>query len=120
IDELRGLVRGHIAVGALLFGGELNIPALLSRFTATYPDVEVGLREGTAQRMIDGLRDGTLDVAFALEASQPDGFETLGLSYEELVAVTSPRHPLAGEGPLPVRALAGHALIAFQPGSTTR
>src|SRR5437588_9093650 len=30
IDELRGLVRGRVAVGALLFGGELDIPALLA------------------------------------------------------------------------------------------
>jgi LysR family transcriptional activator of glutamate synthase operon len=29
-------------------------------------------------------------------------------------------HPLAGAGPLPVRALAGNRLIAFQRGSSTR
>src|ERR1700730_17468382 len=45
VDQLRGLVRGRVAVGALLFGGELDIPAILSSFTATFPHVEVGLRE---------------------------------------------------------------------------
>jgi DNA-binding transcriptional LysR family regulator len=120
IDELRGLVRGHIAVGALLFGGALDIPALLARFTATFPDVEVRLREGTAQRMIDGLKDGTLDLAFALEAEPPDGLDRLELSHEELALVVSPDHPLAGDRPLPAAALADHALIAFQHGSSTR
>lgn len=120
IDELRGLVRGRIAVGALLFGGELDIPALLARFTATFPAVEVGLREGSAQRMIDGLADGTLDLAFALESDPPDGLERLELSTEELAVVVGPRHALAGHGPLALAALAGHPLIAFHRGSTTR
>ena len=67
IDELRGLTRGHVNVGAMLFGGELDIPAVIARFTSSFPDVEVGLREGTAQRMLEMLSDGSLDVAFALE-----------------------------------------------------
>src|SRR5947199_7239102 len=49
IDELRGLHRGHLTVGALLFGGRLDIPAILASFTAQFPGIDVGLREGTAQ-----------------------------------------------------------------------
>jgi LysR family transcriptional regulator, transcription activator of glutamate synthase operon len=120
IDELRGLRRGHVRVGALLFGGELDIPAILASFTAAFPEIEVGLREGTAQRMIDMLGEGSLDVAFALELIAPDGFERLKLSTEELALVTSPDHALAGEGPLPLRALEDQPLIAFEPGSSTR
>src|SRR3981081_3432914 len=71
IDELRGLVRGRVAVGALLFGGELDIPAILASFTASYPEVEVRLQDGTAQRMVEMLNDGSLDLAFALEPEPP-------------------------------------------------
>jgi DNA-binding transcriptional LysR family regulator len=120
VEELRGLVRGRLTVGALLFGGELDIPAILAAFTSEFPHVEVGVREGTAQRMLDMLRDGSLDVAFALESERHEGIERLDLSDEELAAAISPRHPLAGDGPLRVEKLAGHALIAFQPGSSTR
>jgi len=120
VEQLRGLVRGRVTVGALLFGGELDIPSILAEFTTTFPHVEVSVREGTAQRMLDMLADGSLDVAFALEVKPPVGVERLPLSNEELAAVMSPRHPLAGEGPLKVSALDGHALLAFQPGSTTR
>jgi DNA-binding transcriptional LysR family regulator len=120
IDELRGLVRGHVSVGALLFGGELDIPATLARFIEAFPQVELGLGEGTAQRMIDMLGDGSLDVAFALEAQRPDGLDGLHLSREQLVLATSPAHALAGDGPVPVRALAGRPLISFERGSSTR
>jgi DNA-binding transcriptional LysR family regulator len=120
IDELRGLVRGRLAVGAMLFGGGLDIPALLARFTASFPHVEVGVREGTAQRMLEMLADGSLDLAFALEVQAPAEVGRLELSSEELTVVTSREHALAGRGPLSVSALAGHPLIAFEHGSSTR
>lgn len=108
IDELRGLTRGHVNVGAMLFGGQLDIPAIIASFTSSFPDVEVGLREGTAQRMLEMLADGSLDVAFALEVRPPDGVERLELSSEELAVATSTDHALAGSEPLPVQALAGN------------
>jgi DNA-binding transcriptional LysR family regulator len=120
IDELRGLTRGHVTVGAMLFGGELDIPATLARFTSRFPEVEIGLREGTAQRMLEMLADGSLDVAFALEVQPPEGIERLALSSEELVVAMSTDHELAGDGPLPLSALAGNRLIAFSPGASTR
>ncbi|HWE33101.1 MAG TPA: LysR substrate-binding domain-containing protein [Solirubrobacteraceae bacterium] len=120
VDELRGLVRGRVTIGALLFGGELDIPALLAAFTGAYPDVEVGLREGTVQRMVDGLLDGTIDVAFILESEQRDAFERIELSSEELVVVMSPGHALVGKRPISVRSLAGERLIGFEHGSSVR
>jgi DNA-binding transcriptional LysR family regulator len=120
IDELRGLVRGQLTVGAMLFGGELDIPAILASFASAFPDVEIGLREGTAQRMIEMLTGGSLDVAFALEVAPPDGLRRLELSGEELAVAMSPEHALAGAGPLSIEALAGNRLIAFQRGSSTR
>jgi DNA-binding transcriptional LysR family regulator len=120
IDELRGLVRGRLAVGAMLFGGGLDIPALLASFTGAFPDVEVGVREGSASRMLKLLANGSLDVAFALEIEPPAAVDRLELSREELAAVTSPAHPLAGDEPLPLGALAPFPLIAFGPGSSSR
>jgi DNA-binding transcriptional LysR family regulator len=120
IDELRGLVRGRVTIGAHLFGGELDVAAILAAFTSTYPSVEVGLREGTAQHMLEMLEDGSLDVTFALELEPPASVERVPLSSEQLAVATSPEHPLAGKGRLPIAALAEQRLIMFQRGSTTR
>ncbi len=120
IDELRGLLRGHVTVGAHLFGGELDIPAILSRFTTMHPEIEITLREGTARRMAEMLHDGSLDVTFALEVEPPPELERLELSSEELAAAMSPSHALAGDGPLSIGELHGRPLIAFHRGSSTR
>jgi LysR family transcriptional regulator, transcription activator of glutamate synthase operon len=120
VDELRGLVRGHVSVGALLFGGELDIPRTLARFSSTFPEVELGLREGTARRMIEMLANGTIDVAFALELEPPEGLERIELSSEELALAMRPGHPFAGEGALAVAALRDSRLIVFERGASTR
>jgi DNA-binding transcriptional LysR family regulator len=120
IDELRGLVRGRLTVGAMLFGGELDIPALLSSFTTAFPDVDVEIREGTAARMLELLANGTLDLAFALEIDPPPGVQRVELSSEELAVAVGPTHPLAGDEPLSLTELGEHSLIAFSPGSSTR
>jgi LysR family transcriptional regulator, transcription activator of glutamate synthase operon len=121
IDELRGLVRGRVNVGALLFGGELDIPAVIASFTAAFPQVEIGLQEGTARQMTEMLDDGSLDLAFALETEPPETLERLELSAEELAVALSLDHPLAADPtPVGMAALGAQALIAFQPGSSTR
>jgi DNA-binding transcriptional LysR family regulator len=123
IDELSGLHRGQVNVGAMLFGGELDIPAVLAGFSDRYPDIEIGLREGTAGRMLEMLADGSLDLSFALEVEPPPGMERLQLSHEELAVAMAPRHALASadqKEPVSVTALAGERLIAFQRGSSTR
>jgi DNA-binding transcriptional LysR family regulator len=120
VDELRGLVRGHVAVGALLFGGELDIPRTLARFSATFPEVEVGLRGGTARLMLEMLADGTIDVAFALEIEPPEGLARIELSTEELALAMRPGHPFAGDGALAIETLRGSRLIVFEHGASTR
>lgn len=121
VDAIRGLVRGRVVIGALLFGGELDIPAILASFTAQYPDVDVGLREGTAQRMLEMLTDGSIDLSFALEPLEPPpSVQRLELSSEELVVVMSADHRLGGTGPVRLVALKDEPWIMFERGASTR
>ena len=87
VDELRGLVRGRVSIGALLPAGELDVPEVLVGFSEAYPGIEVDLHEGTAGDMSRHLRAGTVDAAFSLLAGdRPAGTEMLRLSEEEVVA----------------------------------
>ena len=91
LDELRGLVRGRISVGALLPAGEIEVTKLLAEFRGRFGGIEVGLREGTAGDLMELLTDGELDVAFMLVAGElPDGIESERLGTEEVVAAYPP------------------------------
>ena len=121
IDSLAGLVHGRLAVGALLFGGRLDIPALIADFAGRHPGIELQLREGTAGRMAAMLRDGTLDLAFALDPpNRPPELEAMPLTREELAIVTAPGHRLMNRRAVAIDALATEQLTMFEPGSSTR
>jgi LysR family transcriptional activator of glutamate synthase operon len=91
VDELRGLVRGRVSIGAMTPAGEVDVPALLVGFSEAYPGIEVDLHEGTAGDMHRHLREGTVDAAFSLLAGEPpEGTEVLRLSEERVIAAFPP------------------------------
>jgi LysR family transcriptional regulator, transcription activator of glutamate synthase operon len=95
VDELRGLVRGRVSIGALLPAGELDVPRLLTRFSEAFPGIEVALREGTAGDMLGYLAEDAVDAAFSLLVGDtPEDLEVERLSEEELVVAYPP-----GAGP---------------------
>ena len=99
LDELRGLVRGRISVGALLPAGGIQVTTVLARFTEAFPGIEVSLREGTAADMLELLESDAVDAAFSLIAGEvPAGIEALELSEEGVVVAFPParhRRPIA-------------------------
>jgi LysR family transcriptional regulator, transcription activator of glutamate synthase operon len=120
VDELRGLVRGRVTIGALLPAGAIDVPSLLARFSHAHPGVDVTLREGTAGDMLRYLARDEIDAAFSLLADEPpEALVAETVSEEELVAVfpsgTAPRR-----GPISAAALARGLVVTPRSGSATR
>jgi LysR family transcriptional regulator, transcription activator of glutamate synthase operon len=91
VDELRGLVRGRISIGALLPAGGIDVPRLLVEFSESFPGIEVALREGTAGDMLAYLAADEVDAAFSLLAADPPAdLEAERVSEDELAVVFPP------------------------------
>jgi LysR family transcriptional activator of glutamate synthase operon len=117
VDELRGVLRGRIWIGAFLPAGGLDVAGLLARFSRTHPGVEVGLREGIAADMLRFLAADELDAAFCLVAGEiSDELAVERLSHEEVVAAFAPDRAPAGTR-VGVAELARHAIVAPRRGS---
>jgi LysR family transcriptional regulator, transcription activator of glutamate synthase operon len=120
LDELRGLVRGRLSVGALLPAGEVEVTTVLARFSHAFPGIEVGLREGTAADMRDLIESGELDVAFSLIADElPRGLAGVRLSEEEVLAAFPPGAAPASRF-VTAAELADRALAAPRTGSAIK
>lgn len=120
LDDLRGLVRGRISVGALLPAGEIEVTKLLAEFRHRFDGIEVGLREGTAADLLDLLTAGELDVAFLLVGGElPDGIESERLGTEEVVAAYPPGTAPQAES-ITAADLAGVAIAAPRSGSAIK
>jgi DNA-binding transcriptional LysR family regulator len=120
VDELRGLVRGRVWVGALLPAGGMDVPRLLVEFSEAFPGVEMGLREGTAGDMLRYLAEDEVDAAFSLLATEvPDDLEAEVLSMDELAVAFPP-----GAGPdretISAAELARHTIVTPRSGSAIK
>lgn len=120
VDELRGLVRGRVGIGATLPAGSIDVPRLLARFSEAHPGIEVDLYEGTAADMRVHLAENRIDAAFSLLAEEPpDEIAVEELSEEEVVAAFP-----AGSGPdrrrVTAAELSGRVLITPRSGSAIR
>jgi DNA-binding transcriptional LysR family regulator len=113
VDELAGLLRGHVAVGMVVQCASLDLPELLARFHRRYPAIEITLTEDNSARLIERVREGSYDLAFiGLGDQDPPGLALHVVVDEPIVAVASVSElhgPPGCEGP------AG----AFRPGDAT-
>jgi DNA-binding transcriptional LysR family regulator len=96
-DALRGVVRGKVAVGMMECPpASLDMAVLLSEFHADHPGVEVALRSGGSDRMLDDVRAGDLDFAILGLPPTPldDRLTARTLLVEDLVGLVEVDHRL--------------------------
>ncbi|MBL8383950.1 MAG: LysR family transcriptional regulator [Burkholderiales bacterium] len=117
-DAVRAEVAGGGAGGLLRVGSmestaATRLPALLARFHASHPAVQVELSTGTARALRDRLVAGDIDVAFAAGEPADPALAAEAAFREELVLVRPPR---AAGGVSPDET----TLIAFPAGCAYR
>jgi len=121
VDEVSGLLRGHVAVGTVTSYGELPVPDLLAEFHARHPKVEIALTEDTSDRLLAAVRDGRLDLALAASAGAvPAGVAAQTVLDTELAAAVTAGHPLATRRTLTIAALVAHDLVCLPRGTGVR
>lgn len=121
VDELAGLVRGQVAIGAVTSAGPVGLPDLLARFHERYPAVEITLSEANSDTMLAALREGRLDVAVVgLSTDPPPGIATQVLVDEPFLAVTAPGGLLSDRSAVAIPDLGGLPLMALPKGTGLR
>jgi len=114
-----GLLRGPVRVGA----GEAAIlyllPAPLRSFRKRHPQAELVIHHEPAERVLDGLRDGSLDFGIRSLPGPPPEFEFLPFITRDRVLIASPGHPVFSRRATP-ETLSRHAFVLPRKGSTTR
>jgi DNA-binding transcriptional LysR family regulator len=122
VDELAGLIRGHVTIGAVDSMTVLDLPGLLAGFHRDHPDVEITLtEEGFTTDLMDGLRAGRLDLAIVSLGSQdPPGLHIQVVVDTAVVAAVAPDDPLAEREEIAFAELEERALISLPRGTGLR
>jgi DNA-binding transcriptional LysR family regulator len=122
VDELTGLVRGHVAVGMVTSCLSLvDLPHLLADFHRHHPAVDITLWEANSDRLVDALGDGQLDMAVVGVSGGPRPAIATELAADEpLVAGVSQGDPLARRATITLRGLRNRDLISLPRGTGLR
>ncbi|MCZ7431809.1 LysR family transcriptional regulator [Streptomyces sp. WMMC1477] len=117
-----GVVRGRLAVGVIVTTAAVDVPELLQRYRARYPDVRVLLRAGGSYELAAAIRKGELDIAFLglPEGELPTGVETLALDHDQHVLVVPTGHRLAGAPRVTLEEIAEETFVDFMDGTPAR
>jgi DNA-binding transcriptional LysR family regulator len=120
VEALAGVIAGQLVIGVVpSVGGWLA--GALAAFHERHPEVEVSLQEGLSEALVDGVREGALDVALAgLAGMAPRGLQARTVVEEALVAAVSHEHPLARRRAITVAELGRERLIALPRGTGGR
>jgi DNA-binding transcriptional LysR family regulator len=121
LAELAGAEHGRLRVGSA--SGMVSadaLPAILKMLRKGHAHAEVSVRSGTSEELVKKILAGELDLAFVSLPVQARNIETELLSQDQLVAIASPRHPLARQRVVSAFALAGERLILGERGGNTR
>jgi DNA-binding transcriptional LysR family regulator len=120
MDELKGLRRGRLRLGATPTPGTYLLPALLGQFKEQYPSIEIALRITDTRRIQEMLLQHELDVGVVGgKVSFPD-LESTVFANDELVLVAAPAHRFAALPAVRVTELIGERLILRERGSGNR
>jgi DNA-binding transcriptional LysR family regulator len=123
VDELTGLLRGHVTIGTLssMASDDLDLPGLIAGFHTDHPAVEISLAAANTDDLIERLKAGRLDMAFiSIGAAAPPGLGTHVVTSQPFVAAVSHDHALASRSTITLKALAAHGLISLPHGTGLR
>jgi DNA-binding transcriptional LysR family regulator len=121
LAELAGAEHGRLRVGsASAMVSADALPVILKKLRKAHRHAEVWVTSGTSEELVRKILAGEIDMAFVSLPVAARNIETEVLSRDQLVAIASPRHALAGQRVVSAFALAGEKLILGERGGNTR
>jgi LysR family hydrogen peroxide-inducible transcriptional activator len=116
VRELRGLVRGRVALGVLPTVAPYFLPQRLRTFSAKFPAVEVVVHEDTTDRLAAAVLAKEIDLALVSPPVERKGLVTDEFFDEKLLVALPATHPLAKKRRLTLDDLEQEAFILMKEG----
>jgi LysR family transcriptional regulator, transcriptional activator of the cysJI operon len=120
IDELQGLERGSLRIGASTTPGMYLVPQVVARFKRSHPKIDIHLRIKDTREVEDGVLNNEFDFGFVgghLATAEVSAHDWLT---DELLLIVSPDHRLRNKKTVKKQDLEGESFIVRESGSATR
>jgi DNA-binding transcriptional LysR family regulator len=121
VAAISGLERGSLSIGTCAsLNAFFDLPLMLGEFHALHPAIEIRLCHGTAAKLLDKVKDGSIDLAFLPLFEKSRDVVTMPIAVDQLVVAYPAGHPLEGRESVALHGLAGETFVEFQPDQGTR
>ena len=120
VREMTGEISGVVMIGASTTIAEYMLPALLGDFKAEYPDVNIQLKVSNTDGIVSMVENNVIDLGVVEAPVLNKNLVVDVCRHDQLVAIVSRHHPLAGESSIDVKCLLEYPYICREEGSGTR
>jgi DNA-binding transcriptional LysR family regulator len=112
LEQVKSASAGHLMIGAAPAVSTYILPGLLESFVSAHPRVEVSVRTGHSEDVVDLVLRDEVHIGLGRAIRHPD-LELRPFHTEELVLVCAPDHPFTRRGDVPMEEVANERLIMF-------
>jgi len=120
LEEMRGIKRGTLRVGASTTVGIYLLPAALGAFKKLHPGLVISLEIGTRARVQEQVQRNELDLAVVGPALKDPDLAIVPFLSDELVVIAPAGHPLAGRRGLSLKELSDQPFVMREAASGSR
>jgi DNA-binding transcriptional LysR family regulator len=120
IDEVRGVRRGRLSVGATTSIAVYLLPEIFVEFRSLHPAIELNLEIGGSQAIAGLVLADKCNLAFAETAAPREGLNFRAFAEDELVAIVPVGHRLATRRSITCRELCLEPFVVRETGSETK
>jgi DNA-binding transcriptional LysR family regulator len=112
LEQVMSATAGHLMIAAAPAVSTYVLPELLERFVAAHPRVEVSVRTGHSENVVDLVLHDEVQIGLGRAIHHPD-LELRPFHTEDLVLVCAPDHPFTRRSSVAMAEVAGHKPIMF-------
>jgi DNA-binding transcriptional LysR family regulator len=121
MSEMAGLEHGRLRIGSASANiSSESLPPVLSALRERHPRMEIFVKTGTSEALVEQILSGELDMALVSLPVEARGVRTETLMKDSLVAIVCPGHELAQKRVVSAYTLANEKLILGERGGNTR
>ncbi len=118
--ERQDKVIGTLSLATVHSVGLHELPVYLKEYIRRYPEVSIHIDYQLADAVCHAVLDGVADLGIVAYPQERNNLTLIPFFEDELLLICNPDHPLAKDRHVPLRALDGHAFIAFESELPTR
>ncbi len=120
INEHKGGLKGHLAIGGSSIPGAYILPSLVAAFKRGHPDVTISLHVSGSRDIVRGVIEGTCEVGMVGARFEESRVHYQPWEEDELVLAVPATHAWARRSTVRLADLAGQPFIMRERGSGTR